>query len=63
MNRTRTQAPRLDFGRGVYFRHILGDFYERVTQSGTHLEHVEAEHVEYESTLEAERTKARSYKQ
>ena len=56
-------TPRLDFGRGVYFRHVIGTTYERVTQSCTHLYFVEAAEIEYESSLEAERIKQRSYPQ
>lgn len=57
------KSPRLDFGRGVYMRRILGDAYERVTQSGTHLGFVVSEEIVYEPTLAAEFMKSRSFKQ
>jgi hypothetical protein len=53
-------APRLDFGRGVFMRHVLGTTYEQITQGGTHLAFIEAEEVVYESTLDAARIKSRS---
>jgi hypothetical protein len=56
-------APRLDFGGGVYAQHVMGTTYAWVTQGGTHLAFVEAQHVEYESTLTAEYLKARSFAQ
>lgn len=52
--------PRLDFGRGIYFCHILGDFYELVTMSGAHLQYIKAEAIEYAPSLEAELRKSRS---
>ena len=55
--------PRLSFGRGVYMRQILGDAFERVTQSGAHLKFVEHAEIVYQSTLEAERMKSRAYPQ
>lgn len=53
-------APRLDFGRGVYFQHVMGTTYARVTQGGDHVAFAEAEPIEYESTLTAEYLKSRS---
>lgn len=47
--------PRLDFGRGVYFRQVVAEFYERITQGGTVLEVVRAEDVVYADTLEGQR--------
>jgi hypothetical protein len=58
-----SNAPRLDFGRGVYMRRVLGDVYERITQGGTHVTFVTSTEVVYESTLAAEYLKSRSFKQ
>ena len=46
---------RIDFGHGVYFRHVVGEFFERVTQGGTVLEVVKAEEITYADTLEGQR--------
>lgn len=51
----RNPNPRIDFGAGVYFRHVVGEFYERITQGGTVLEVVKAENVEYAATIEGQR--------
>ena len=47
--------PRIDFGAGVYFRNVVAEYYERVTQGGTVLYVVQAENVEYAPTLEGQR--------
>lgn len=57
------KSPRLDFGRGVYMRHVLGDVYERITQGGTHVEFVTNATIEYEPSLATEFLKSRSVKQ
>lgn len=58
----RHNAPRLDFGRGVYMVHILGDMFALVSQSGIHLDFIIAEEIEYAPTLAEQFIQSRSIK-